>query len=393
MAAAPEQLELDAARSRTEALYRQHGAAVFRICRAVLRDRDDAEDAAQQVFLSAHRALLGGAVPREPLAWLATIARRECWSRSNKANGAATEPSSAAAAPDASAQALRNADVAELWTAISELPRAQREALLLREIRGLSYDQLGQELSLSPPATRSLLSRARRSLRSRLRDLNAGLGGATWIDTLARLLSGGGSPAAPAARAAALGLGAAAIAGGAAITPTVLEHHVRRPVAVAIVGRPHHAAVRSRHHVPRPHAVRAVVVRVPVVHAKAVATPPRVERPVRVEHRGPVRVRPREDRRGPSVTSHDVGSVGDDGPVVAATTPVVPTPESGSTSSGEGETTPVETTTTTQPTITTQTSGHDGGGGGESSHDGGSSDGHGGGSDQSGESGGSDGRH
>ena len=175
VAAAPEQLELDAARSQTEALYLQHGAAVFRICRAVLRDRGEAEDATQQVFLSAHRALLGGAVPREPLAWLATIARRECWTRSSAPAPAVERDGSAAR--DTAADAIRNAELAELWTAIAELPQSQREALLLREIRGLSYVQLAEELSLSAPATRSLLARARQRLRVRLRDLQAALRG------------------------------------------------------------------------------------------------------------------------------------------------------------------------------------------------------------------------
>ena len=144
------------------------------------------------------------------------------------------------AARDAAADAIRNAELAELWTAIAELPRPQREALLLREIRGLSYVQLAEELSLSAPATRSLLARARQRLRVRLRDLQAALGGASWIETLARLFAGGGSPVAPATRAAALGLGAAAIAGGAIVTPSALEHHVRRPVAVATVAGPAH---------------------------------------------------------------------------------------------------------------------------------------------------------
>ena len=198
MAAAPEQLELDAARSQTEALYRQHGPAVLRICRAVLRDHGEAEDAMQQVFLSAHRALLGGAAPREPLAWLATIARRECWSRSSPP-ATTVHPPEDLTEPDAAAVAIRNTDVAAMWTAIAELPRPQREALLLREIRGLSYAQVGEQLSLSAPATRSLLTRARQRLRLRLRDLHAALGGASWIETLARLFAGGASPAAPTA--------------------------------------------------------------------------------------------------------------------------------------------------------------------------------------------------
>ncbi|HJX46566.1 MAG TPA: sigma-70 family RNA polymerase sigma factor, partial [Gaiellaceae bacterium] len=70
-----------AAAARTEELYRDHGRLVGGLCRALLRDRAEAEDATQQVFLAAHRSLLNGTSPREPAAWLATIARNECWAR------------------------------------------------------------------------------------------------------------------------------------------------------------------------------------------------------------------------------------------------------------------------------------------------------------------------
>jgi DNA-directed RNA polymerase specialized sigma24 family protein len=64
-----------------ETLYREHRRRVLVVCRALLRDNDEAEDAAQQVFLSAYRSLLNGVVPRQPEAWLVAIARNECHGR------------------------------------------------------------------------------------------------------------------------------------------------------------------------------------------------------------------------------------------------------------------------------------------------------------------------
>ena len=55
-----------AAAARTEALYGTYVRTVSGLCRALLRDRAEAEDATQQTFLSAHRALLNGTDPREP---------------------------------------------------------------------------------------------------------------------------------------------------------------------------------------------------------------------------------------------------------------------------------------------------------------------------------------
>ena len=67
-------LAREAARSHGAALFAEHGTLIQRICRRLLRDEFEAEDAAQQTFLSAYKALLGGAEPRDGEAWLATEA-------------------------------------------------------------------------------------------------------------------------------------------------------------------------------------------------------------------------------------------------------------------------------------------------------------------------------
>src|ERR687885_2814728 len=67
--------------ARLAALFEEHGRMVYGLCRVLLRDRVEAEDASQQTFLSAHASLLNGVEPRDPAAWLATIARNECRAR------------------------------------------------------------------------------------------------------------------------------------------------------------------------------------------------------------------------------------------------------------------------------------------------------------------------
>jgi RNA polymerase sigma factor (sigma-70 family) len=215
----------------TEALYLEHGTAVARFCRSLLRDRGEAEDATQQVFLSAHWALLNGAAPREPLAWLLAVARNECYARFRERT---TTPIPAAELPegataDASVHVLRAGELASVWEEVRRMPPAQRDAFVLREIRGLSYEQLADELSLSPPSVRSLLLRARSRLRQRLADVAAGLGSAPWLQTLFRLVAGGdgASPVPAATKAAAVGLGALAIVGGGGL----IAHHVSRTAA------------------------------------------------------------------------------------------------------------------------------------------------------------------
>src|SRR3954452_13646780 len=64
-----------AASARVAELFEAHARLVLGICRGMLRDRAEAEDAAQQVFLSAFGSLLAGRAPRDEEAWIATIAR------------------------------------------------------------------------------------------------------------------------------------------------------------------------------------------------------------------------------------------------------------------------------------------------------------------------------
>ena len=69
----------------TAELFEAHAARVLGICRGMLRNSHDAEDAAQQAFLSAYMSLAAGTPPREPAAWLATIARNEYRTRAQRA--------------------------------------------------------------------------------------------------------------------------------------------------------------------------------------------------------------------------------------------------------------------------------------------------------------------
>jgi RNA polymerase sigma factor (sigma-70 family) len=286
------------AAARTEELYVQFGRTVRGLCRALLRDAAEAEDAAQQTFLSAHRALLNGSRPREPAAWLAAIARNECWARIRmrlrEPLPSDTLETRVAGGADPVAEALRRADLAALWAAIDALPSAQRDALLLREFGGLSYGELADALAVSEPAVESLLFRARRRLRAAF----AALTGAAWLDALARLIAGAGAPAA-AAKVAALGVGAAAVGSGAAVvSPAFDNHHPSQPpVLVRHVQKPV-KPLRPRHRPPPPPRV---------VPAPA---PPPVHRE---EHRGRGTHGPAEERSGDDHSGRDGGGGHDGG--------------------------------------------------------------------------------
>jgi RNA polymerase sigma-70 factor (ECF subfamily) len=155
-------------------LFEEHGRCVYTLCRHLLRDPVEAEDAAQQTFLSAHRSILGGTAPRDPAGWLAAIARNECRGRIHARMAEPLPLGVTEGVGDAVEDVARSrADVRELYEAITELPDPQREAVVMREICGLSYDEMSERSGLPVSAVKSVLFRARQSLRSRLSSARA----------------------------------------------------------------------------------------------------------------------------------------------------------------------------------------------------------------------------
>jgi RNA polymerase sigma factor (sigma-70 family) len=204
---------------------------VLGLCRLLLRDRVEAEDAAQQVFLSAHASVLRGVVPRDAPRWLAAIARNECRSRIHaRMREPLALPDLPSDLPDPLAAAVRATDLEAIWAAISSLPRHQRRALLLRELGGLSYHELGRALGVSHSAVESLLFRARRHVRK----LVAAATPLAFREELSRLIPGfDPATASVAARVAAmpvaLKLATAAVSVGVVTTGAgpFPEHHER----------------------------------------------------------------------------------------------------------------------------------------------------------------------
>jgi RNA polymerase sigma factor (sigma-70 family) len=194
----------------------------------MLRDREEAADAAQQTYLAAHRALRSGTRPQDPVAWLATIARNECRQRIRRGMAAPlTTPldEELDGRGDTTYQAaVRGIGTAEMREAVAGLPDRQREALLQREFRGLSYDEIAASMGTTAPAVETLLVRARRTVAEKVRvvpDLAAG-----WARELFGRLSG---PADAATAAALAAKGAAAVI--AAVTATGAAVEVQQSVA------------------------------------------------------------------------------------------------------------------------------------------------------------------
>lgn len=148
-----------------EGIYRRHRTEVYRSTLRKLGDPFEAEDVTQTAFLDAYGAILRGAEPEIPRAWLLAIAENVRRRRFRVAlRRPREEPLDELADP-------RDADeplTADLVSSIASLPANQRSAFLLREVGGLSYGEIAERLELTVASVQMLLFRARQTLRAEL---------------------------------------------------------------------------------------------------------------------------------------------------------------------------------------------------------------------------------
>lgn len=189
-----------------------------------------AEDAVQQAFANAHRALVhdGRSVELKP--WLYRIAHNAAVNQLRGAPADVADPDDPRAATAESATAAAAADVAalrarlrETLDAVAALPAPQRDAVVLREFEGRSHAEIAMALGVSTGAARQHLARARSSLR-------AAVSAVTPYPLIAKLaVLGSGSSAAGSAAELVVGAGAGAtfvklgagLAAGGALLGTV----------------------------------------------------------------------------------------------------------------------------------------------------------------------------
>ena len=163
-----------AAADELEALVRDHAGFVYRIAYAVLRNRPDAEDAAQETFVRVLRHRQQLPEVRDQRAWLARIAWRVALDRRRRAPEVPLEEAARAVralrAAGASAEQLA-ADsqmLALLERLIASLPRELREALTLSTVEEMSSAEVAAALAIPEASVRTRVFRARQLLREKL---------------------------------------------------------------------------------------------------------------------------------------------------------------------------------------------------------------------------------
>ncbi|HEV2446597.1 MAG TPA: sigma-70 family RNA polymerase sigma factor [Candidatus Sulfopaludibacter sp.] len=162
--------------ARFERALLPHLDAAHNLARWLLGNAPDAEDAVQDAFVRA-LTFFDSFHGEDGRGWLLAIIRNTCydWLRKNRRTaevaGAAEELERAAdGAPGPEAAQLRRADERRVRQGLESLPAEYREALVLREMEGLSYKQIAQVAGVPIGTVMSRLARGRKRLAAALEE-------------------------------------------------------------------------------------------------------------------------------------------------------------------------------------------------------------------------------
>jgi RNA polymerase sigma-70 factor (ECF subfamily) len=167
-------------------LVAEHQRMVVQLAVNLLGDRDEALDLSQEVFLRVFRTIHRFRGHSSLRTWIYRIAvnqarnRHRFWRRRHRADQVSLDQhiathgdffSGSGSTPD---QVLAQKELAiKLDRALDRLPFDQRTAIVLREIDGLSYEEIAFSLGVAVGTVKSRLTRARQALRMELREARA----------------------------------------------------------------------------------------------------------------------------------------------------------------------------------------------------------------------------
>lgn len=154
-------------------LVERYAPQARRVARAVLGDPDEADDAAQDGFLSA-LVKLGQYDARRPFGpWLMRIVANAATDRRRRRQVRRVEPLDpglVGGGPRPDTEAVRNELGDHLRAALAELPPRRRTAVVLFDVEGYSHAEIAEMLGIPEGTVRSEVFHARRRLRALLAD-------------------------------------------------------------------------------------------------------------------------------------------------------------------------------------------------------------------------------
>jgi RNA polymerase sigma factor (sigma-70 family) len=147
-----------------EAIYDRHHRALLGFCRHMVGSVDEAEDALQQTFLRAHRALVEHGPPEDLRPWLFAIARNRCRTLLAARRAEDEVDDTLAGTEGLGEQVQGRADLRAVVADVARLPDEQRAALVLAELADLSHAQIGEVIGVRAEKVKALIHQARTTL-------------------------------------------------------------------------------------------------------------------------------------------------------------------------------------------------------------------------------------
>ena len=147
-----------------EVIYDRHHRGILALCRHMLGSREDAEDALQQTFASAFRALPSNRQPAHIKPWLYAIARNQCLTMLRARRETPVEEVRQVSAAGLSEEVERRTKLRELLADLDHLPERQKTALVLSEVGDLDHAQVAQVLECETKQVKALVFQARSAL-------------------------------------------------------------------------------------------------------------------------------------------------------------------------------------------------------------------------------------
>ncbi len=239
-------LARDGSEAAFEEIVRRYGKPLQRYAGAIVT-RQRAEDVTQDAFSKAFVALKGSEKEIKLKPWLYRIVRNTALNELRDGPPASAELDERLAGGEDPIETIeRRRQVESLMAGLADLPESQRAAIVMRELEGLSHEQIAKSLGISGGAVRQSIHRARTALRN-------GAGMLVPLPLLRALAMGigpdGAGVVAGAGAGTGLGLGAKAgiaallVAGTSAAGVAIQENH--KADAAPDRGAAHRAAPTS----------------------------------------------------------------------------------------------------------------------------------------------------
>jgi len=150
-----------------EAIFRRYHQEIYRYCLAILGNAEDARDALQNTMVKALQALPGEDREIQLRPWLYRVAHNEAVELVRRRGATAPIDAELEDPADGFANAVATRErLRQLLHDLAELPERQRAALVMRELSGLEFAQIGEFFDTSEDAARQTVYEARLSLRS-----------------------------------------------------------------------------------------------------------------------------------------------------------------------------------------------------------------------------------